>query len=218
VVESFLGRIEDPVNKNSTPLNIINDPAFRVLLVLRINYFIVNNEAREHLSTQIKKFHKDLKEITQDCKGRIVKDQLNTALISFRSVSSAIACAKQLQSNFEPNPFLAKWTVTEDEYIYMHWAITQIMSYEGLMAYSEKAKVAQKAINELIILEKLNFYQAKPDEYAYDYLRRNNQLLKKRGLVVLIYNYHFDYIVCKIEDKDKVVELLDRLKLEFIAP
>lgn len=120
--------------------------------------------------------------------------------------------------NFEPNPFLAKWTVTEDEYIYMHWAITQIMSYEGLMAYSEKAKVAQKAINELIILEKLNFYQAKPDEYAYDYLRRNNALLKKRGLVVLIYNYHFDYIVCKIEDKDKVIELLSRLKLEFIVP
>ena len=120
--------------------------------------------------------------------------------------------------NFEPNPYLAKWTLTEDEFIYMHWAITQILTYEGLMAYSEKAKVAQKAINELILLEKLNFYNAKPDEYAYDYLNRNNQLLKKRGLVILIYNYHFDYIVCKIEDKDKVIELLSRLKLEYVAP
>ena len=81
--------------------------------------------------------------------------------------------------NFEPNPYLAKWTVTEDEFIYAHWAITQILTYEGLMAYSEKAKVAQKAINELIVLEKLKFYQAKPDEYAYDYLNRNNALLKK---------------------------------------
>jgi len=120
--------------------------------------------------------------------------------------------------NFEPNPYLAKWTVTEDEFIYSHWAITQILTYEGLMAYSEKAKVAQKAINELKLLEKLNFYQAKPDEYAYDYLHRNNQLLKKRGLVVLIYNYHFDYIVCKIEDQDKVIELLGRLKLEYVVP
>jgi NADH:ubiquinone oxidoreductase subunit C len=120
--------------------------------------------------------------------------------------------------NFEPNPYLAKWTVTEDEFIYSHWAITQILTYEGLMAYSEKAKVAQKAINELLVLEKLKFYQAKPDEYAYDYLHRNNDLLRKRGLVVLIYNYHFDYIVCKIEDKDKVIELLSRLKLEFIEP
>jgi NADH:ubiquinone oxidoreductase subunit C len=120
--------------------------------------------------------------------------------------------------NFEPNPYLAKWTLTEDEFIYSHWAITQILTYEGLMAYSEKAKVAQKAINELLVLEKLKFYQAKPDEYAYDYLHRNNDLLRKRGLVVLIYNYHFDYIVCKIEDKDKVIELLSRLKLEFIEP
>lgn len=120
--------------------------------------------------------------------------------------------------NFEPNPYLAKWTVTEDEFIYSHWAITQILTYEGLMAYSEKAKVAQKAINELVVLEKLKFYQAKTDEYAYDYLHRNNDLLRKRGLVVLIYNYHFDYIVCKIDDKDKVIELLSRLKLEYIEP
>lgn len=120
--------------------------------------------------------------------------------------------------NFEPNPYLAKWTLTEDEFIYAHWAITQILTYEGLMAYSEKAKVAQKAINELILLEKLKFYQARPDEYAYDYLHRNNELLKKRGLVVLIYNYHFDYIVCEIDNKDKVIELLNRLKLEFVAP
>ncbi len=120
--------------------------------------------------------------------------------------------------NFEPNPYLAKWTVTADEFIYMHWAITQILTHEGLMAYSEKAKVAQKAINELLLLSKLKFYQAKPDEYAYDYLHRNNSLLKKRGLVILIYNYHFDYIVCEIENKDKVLELLSRLKLEYIEP
>ena len=101
VVESFLGRIEDPVNKNSTPLNIINDPAFRVLLVLRINYFILNKDDRAHLSKQIKKFHVDLNEIVQKYEGRIVRDQLNAALISFRSVSSAIACAKRLHSNFE---------------------------------------------------------------------------------------------------------------------
>ncbi|MCA0931080.1 hypothetical protein LCM02_01375 [Lutimonas saemankumensis] len=120
--------------------------------------------------------------------------------------------------NFEPNPYLAKWTVTEDEFIYSHWAITQILTYEGLMAYSEKAKVAQKAINELVVLKDLNFYQAKPDEYAYDYLHRNNNLLKKRGLVILIYNFHFDYIVCKIEDREKVQELLSRLKLEYVMP
>ena len=64
----------------------------------------------------------------------------------------------------------------------------------------------------------MKFYQARPDEYAYDYLHRNNALLEKRGLVVLIYNYHFDFIVCKIDDKDKVMELLNKLKLEYVVP
>ena len=120
--------------------------------------------------------------------------------------------------NFEPNPYLAKWTVTGDEFIYFHWALTQILTYENLMTYSEKAKVAQKAIHELTLLKKLKFYEAKPDEYAYDYLKRNNALLQKRGLVILIHNYHFDYSVCAIEDKDKVIELMNQLKWEFVVP
>ena len=120
--------------------------------------------------------------------------------------------------NFEPNPYLAKWTVTDDDFIYFHWAITQILSHENLMAYSEKAKVAQKAIHELAALKNLKFYQAKADEYAYDYLRRNNALLKKRGLVILIYNNHFDYIVCKIEDQEKVTAIFDQLHLQFVTP
>lgn len=120
--------------------------------------------------------------------------------------------------NFEPNPYLAKWTLTEDEFIYFHWAITQILTYENLLAYSEKAKVAQKAIHDLIVLKGKKFYQAKPDEYAYDYLNRNNSLLEKKGLVILIHNYNFDYTVCRIEDKDKVIALMDKLNWEFVVP
>lgn len=120
--------------------------------------------------------------------------------------------------NFEPNPYLAKWTITGDEFIYFQWAITQILTHEKLMAYSEKAKVAQKAIHELALLQNMNFYDARPDEYAYDYLRRNNALLSKKGIVIIIYNYHFDYMVCKIEDKDRVMELMSRLKWEFVVP
>ena len=120
--------------------------------------------------------------------------------------------------NFEPNPYLAKWTVTGDEFIYFHWAMTQILTHENLLAYSEKAKVAQKAIHELLLLKNLKFYEAKTDEYAYDYLKRNNTLLKKRGLVILIRNYHFDYTVCKIEDQDTVMQLMNRLKWELVVP
>lgn len=120
--------------------------------------------------------------------------------------------------NFEPNPYLAKWTVTGDEFLYFQWAITQILTYEGLMAYSEKAKVAQKAIHELVVIKHLNFYAPRPDEYAYDYLHRNNSLLAKKNLVILIYNFHFDYLVCRLDEKDRVIELLSKLKWEFVVP
>ena len=38
IVESFLGRIEDPEKAQNTNLNIINDPAFRTLMVLSIEH------------------------------------------------------------------------------------------------------------------------------------------------------------------------------------
>ena len=120
--------------------------------------------------------------------------------------------------NFEPNPYLARWTNTGDEIIYFQWAITQILTYEKLLTYSEKAKVAQKSIHDLLLVKNMNFYKAKPDEYAYDYLHRNNVLLQKKGLVVIIYNNHFDYTVCKIEDTAKVFGLLEKLKWEFVVP
>ena len=105
--------------------------------------------------------------------------------------------------NFEPNPYLARWTNTGDEFIYFQWAITQILTYEKLLTYSEKAQVAQKSIHNLLLLKNMEFYKANPNEYAYSYLNRNNNLLQKKGLVIIIYNNHFDYTVCKIEDKDR---------------
>jgi hypothetical protein len=86
------------------------------------------------------------------------------------------------------------------------------------MAYSEKAKVAYKAIDELVAINHLKFFAPRPDEYAYDYLNRNNSLLAKKNLVILIRNLHFDYLVCRLDEKDQVIELLSRLRWEFVVP
>lgn len=120
--------------------------------------------------------------------------------------------------NFEPNPYLAEWTNNGDNILYMQWAVTQILTYSKLMTYSEKAKVAQKNIHDLILLKNMKFYPARSGEFAYDYLHRNNALLAKKGLVILIYNHNFDYIVCSLKDKDKVMELFNKLKWEFVVP
>ena len=120
--------------------------------------------------------------------------------------------------NFEPNPYLAEWTNNGDDYLYMQWAVNQILTYVKLMTYSEKAKVAQKNIHDLILLKNMRFYPARSNEFAYDYLHRNNAILRKKGLTILIYNNNFDYTVCRIEDKDKVIELFTKLKWEFVVP
>ncbi len=120
--------------------------------------------------------------------------------------------------NFEPNPYLTKWTNTEEEIIYFQWAATQILTSTNLMTYSEKGKDAQKSIHDLLLLKDQKFYTSEPNEFAYDYLHRANKLLESKGLVIIIYNNNFDYTVCKIEDKDKVIELFGRLKWAFIVP
>ncbi len=120
--------------------------------------------------------------------------------------------------NFEPNPYLAEWTNNGDDILYFQWAVTQILTYSKLMTYSEKARVAQKNIHNLLLLKNMKFYAAKSNEFAYDYLHRNNAILKKKGLTILIYNNNFDYTVCKIADKEKVIALLGKLKWEFVVP
>ncbi len=120
--------------------------------------------------------------------------------------------------NFEPNPYLAEWTNNGDDILYFQWAVTQILTYSKLMTYSEKARVAQKNIHDLLLVKNMKFYAAKSNEFAYDYLHRNNAILKKKGLTILIYNNNFDYTVCKIADKEKVITLLGKLKWEFVVP
>ena len=80
IVESFLGRIEDPKKSQKTELNIINDPAFRTLVVFR-NEFPDNEE---------------LLSLTTKLDGRMVSNNL----ISFTSVTKAVEFSVSLLERF----------------------------------------------------------------------------------------------------------------------
>lgn len=103
VVESFLGRIEDPGKSQKTALNIINDPAFRTIMVAEIKHSSLkksNYEKRDfvpdnqngYITDSINKF-----------KGRIVKQRIDYFLASFDSVTHAVSCALKMQEAFEEN-------------------------------------------------------------------------------------------------------------------
>lgn len=119
--------------------------------------------------------------------------------------------------NFEPNPYLEKWTNTGDEVLYFQWAITHVLSYIDLMKYGEDGIDAQKSIGDLILLNGKKFPKSNSNEYTYNYLTKVSAQLKNKGLGLLIYNNHYDFTVCKIEDKERLIELLGKLKWEFIA-
>jgi len=100
IVESFLGRIEDPVKAKDSKLNIIDDPAFRVIMLIETSSFLNRIESNQY-SVFSQKFHNSVTKTIKQFEGRIVKQDNNSYLISFKSVTNAILCALKIQSNFK---------------------------------------------------------------------------------------------------------------------
>jgi len=101
LVESFLGRIEDPKsNITDNGLNIINESAFRVLMVIKKSSYLSRLEANQ-FSLFSQKFHNSVVKSIKHFKGNIVKRDNYNYLVSFKSVSNAVYCALKIQSNFK---------------------------------------------------------------------------------------------------------------------
>ena len=93
IVESFLGRIVDPEKSQNTELNIVNDPAFRTLMVVTIKKKSLRKKGYKTLNAAIRGYNKSITNIISKQKGRIVKEKANTYLMSFDSVTNAIKSA-----------------------------------------------------------------------------------------------------------------------------
>ncbi len=89
IVESFLGRIEDPKKSQKKELNIVNNPAFRILLVLKITQHNLNS-APAALSKSTLKTIGTLVDLYE---GRIVKQTETNLLISYDATTKAINSA-----------------------------------------------------------------------------------------------------------------------------
>ncbi len=97
IVESFLGRIEDPVKAQNTDLNIINDPAFRILMVMRLNQCVSERAS----NNEMKALNEALRKIVENYDGTEVQSIRSKQLISFFSVTDALKCALELVDFFE---------------------------------------------------------------------------------------------------------------------
>ncbi|RIH66749.1 DUF4242 domain-containing protein [Mariniphaga sediminis] len=93
IVESFLGRIQDPEKAKNTDLNIINDPAFRTIMVIEfVRHSVKGNGA------QVLNIADLMNEIKSGFEGSVVKQYRNQLLVSFKSVSKAVTCALEISA------------------------------------------------------------------------------------------------------------------------
>src|ERR1700712_5614561 len=72
IVESFLGRIQDPEKARDTGLNIINDPAFRTIMVIYSSQMTLNKDSQP-FKTAFEKLNNDIRKGLQSHEGNIVR-------------------------------------------------------------------------------------------------------------------------------------------------
>ena len=100
IVESFLGRIEDPKKAKDTELNIIDDPAFRTLMIIELNQPVPSQEMPGQFQHSLKNFNREVSELLVACNGSTVKHNDFYYLVSFKSVSDAVSSAFKIKSVF----------------------------------------------------------------------------------------------------------------------
>lgn len=98
-LESFLGRITDPKKALNQKLNIINESAFRILMIIQINHSLSKNYKIEN--TFISSLNNSIYDITKRFEGRVVKTESKNCLSSFTSVSNAVMAALEIQRYFK---------------------------------------------------------------------------------------------------------------------
>ena len=101
VVESFLGRIEDPKKSQKTKLNIINDPAFRTIMVIGLKPYSFKQAVNNDVNDIIAHHHQFvLKHSFKEFNGNLAQQTSDHFLVSFDSVTNAVSCALKISDNF----------------------------------------------------------------------------------------------------------------------
>ena len=101
IVESFLGRIGDPEKAKDTTLNIINDPAFRTIMVISIKQLSPIQNDPVQSKSSLNNYSNAILSLLNKYEGTPVRQAENYFLVSFKSVSNAVDAAFAIQLLFK---------------------------------------------------------------------------------------------------------------------
>jgi len=97
IVESFLGRIGDPVKAQNVELNIINDPAFRAIMVINLKPVTLSEVHLAAYQSAVLRFGQSIPGVLKAFGGSLVKQSKDHYLISFQSVSNAVHASLEIR-------------------------------------------------------------------------------------------------------------------------
>lgn len=140
IVESFLGRIEDPEKAQNTELNIINDPAFRTIMVIDLNLLSLKQNDAARFKSALHKFNTVVPGILNDFEGKPVQQSNTRYLISFRSVSSAVHAAFDIRKLFKD----FKSEISRDKLLLKIGLSTGVPVTEKNLIFEDAIKLAER--------------------------------------------------------------------------
>jgi len=105
LVESFLGRIEDPERPSHMAENIIDESAFRIIMLVTVKLLSAPSKDAKTPNTGWEDFSKTIQQTVRASGGKTVKQNGQRLVISFASVSSAVESAFEIQSSFDKGSF-----------------------------------------------------------------------------------------------------------------
>ncbi|WP_163711685.1 nickel-binding protein [Mangrovibacterium lignilyticum] len=165
IVESFLGRIEDPEKKTDSDLNIIDDSAFRVIMVTGFDECLLSKSSAKKEDADLNCCMDLLSETLTRYEGQVVKQYEQQLMAVFESVSQAIFCAIELHSNYRnwstkthckkfnlKTGISAGVPVTEDKSFFEE----AVHSAEQMFFLSDTRIIVSSEINELYRSENRN--------------------------------------------------------------
>jgi AraC-like DNA-binding protein len=103
LVEAFLGRIEDPEKTGADALNVIDESAFRIFMLVALKPSSTAQRISEHARRHLEQFNQTVYNIFFSSGGKLVRQNDERLIISFTSVANAVHSAFEIRSRFEKN-------------------------------------------------------------------------------------------------------------------
>ena len=105
LVESFLGRIEDPEKPSHLAENVIDESALRIIMLVTVRLLPAPSKNARVSDTRWEEFSKSVQQAVKASGGKTVKQNDKRLIVSFSSVSSAVETAFEIQSRFDRSSF-----------------------------------------------------------------------------------------------------------------